>query len=102
MDKSKDENISNHGYINISILWIYRIYRRHIDEYFKKQYLWNQGLANLDFDDNKTRFITNDYILSVIRQDDFQNGNPKTNQAKEKSWRKRPPQREEFFKTKAS
>ena len=64
--------------------------------------MWNQGLVNLDFDDNKTRFRTNDYILSVIRQDDFQSGNPKTNQAKEKSWRKRPPQREEFFKTKAS
>ena len=26
----------------------------------------------------------------------------KTNQAKEKSWRRRQPQREEFFKTKAS
>ena len=33
--------------------------------------VWNQGLVNLDFDDNKTRFKTNDYILSVIRQDDF-------------------------------
>ena len=39
--------------------------------------LWNQGLVNLDFDDNKTRFKTNDYISSVIRQDDFQSGNPK-------------------------
>ena len=29
--------------------------------------LWNQGLVNFDFDDNKTRFRTNDYILSVIR-----------------------------------
>ena len=37
MDKSKDENISNHEYINTSILWIYRIYRRHIDEYFRKK-----------------------------------------------------------------
>ena len=45
----------------------------------------NQGLVNLDFDDNKTRFRTNDHISSVIRQDDFQSGNPKTNQAKEKS-----------------
>ena len=59
--------------------------------------MWNQGLVNLDFDDNKTRFRTNDHISSVIRQDDFQSGNPKTNQAKEKSWRRRPPQREEFF-----
>ena len=39
--------------------------------------LWNQGLVNLGFDDNKTRFRTNDYISSVIRQDDFQNGNHK-------------------------
>ena len=39
--------------------------------------LWNQGLVNLGFDDNKTRFRTNDYISSVIRQDDFQNDNHK-------------------------
>ena len=39
--------------------------------------MWNQGLVNLDFDDNKTRFRTNDHILSVIRQDDFQSGNYK-------------------------
>ena len=64
--------------------------------------LWNQGLVNLDFNDNKTRFKTNDHISSVIRQDDFQSDNSKTNQAKEKSWRRRPPQREEFFKTKVS
>ena len=41
------------------------------------RYLWNQGLVNLDFDDNKTRFGTNDYILSVIRQKDFQSCNQK-------------------------
>ena len=29
-------------------------------------YVWNQGLVNLDFDDNKTRFGTNDYILNMI------------------------------------
>ena len=40
-------------------------------------FVWNQGLVNLDFDDNKTRFRTNDYISSVIRQDDFQSGNHK-------------------------
>ena len=34
-------------------------------------------MVNLDFDDNKTRFITNDHISSVIRQDDFQSGNHK-------------------------
>ena len=34
-------------------------------------------MVNLDFDDNKTRFRTNDHISSVIRQDDFQSGNHK-------------------------
>ena len=34
-------------------------------------------MVNLDFDDNKTRFGTNNYISSVIRQDDFQSGNHK-------------------------
>ena len=34
-------------------------------------------MLNLDFDGNKTRFRTNDYISSVIRQDDFQSGNHK-------------------------
>ena len=34
-------------------------------------------MVNLSFDDNKTRFRTNDYISSVIRQDDFQSGNHK-------------------------
>ena len=43
----------------------------------KRGRLWNQGLVNLDFDDNKTRFRTNDYISSVIRQDDFQSSNHK-------------------------
>ena len=39
--------------------------------------VWNQGLVNLGFDDNKIRFRTNDYISSVIRQDDFQGSNHK-------------------------
>ena len=39
--------------------------------------MWNQGLDNLDFDDNKIRFKTNDYISSIIMQDDFQSGNHK-------------------------
>ena len=39
--------------------------------------MWNQGLVNPNFDDNKTRFGTNDYISSVIRQDDFQSDNHK-------------------------
>ena len=40
-------------------------------------FMWNQSLVNLDFDDNKTRFRTNNHISSVIRQDDFQSGNHK-------------------------
>ena len=39
--------------------------------------VWNQGLVNLGFNDNKTWFGTNDYILSVIRQEDFQSDNHK-------------------------
>ena len=39
--------------------------------------MWNQGLVNLGFDDNKTRFRTNDYISSMIRQGDFKSGNHK-------------------------
>ena len=64
--------------------------------------LWNQGLVNLDFDDNKTRFKTNDYISSMICKTISKVAITKTNQAKEKSWRRRPPQREVFFKTQAS
>ena len=45
--------------------------------WFIKEDLWNQGLVNLDFDDNKIKFRTNDHISSVIRQDDFQSGNHK-------------------------
>ena len=40
-------------------------------------YMWNQSSVNLGFDDNKTRFETNDYISSVIRQEDFQSSNHK-------------------------
>ena len=43
----------------------------------EQRLVWNQGLVNLDFDDNKTRFRLNDYISSVIRQDNFQSGNHK-------------------------
>ena len=43
----------------------------------KQWKVWNQCLVNLGFADNKTRFRTNDYISSVIRQDDFQSGNHK-------------------------
>ena len=34
-------------------------------------------MVNLGFDDNKTKFRTNNYISSVIRQDDFQSKNHK-------------------------
>ena len=40
-------------------------------------YCENQSLVNLGFDNNKTRFETNDYISSVIKQEDFQSGNHK-------------------------
>ena len=40
-------------------------------------------MVNLDFDDNKTRFRTNDHISSVIREDDFQNGNHKHKSSQE-------------------
>ena len=39
--------------------------------------MWNQSLVNLKFDDNKIRFGTNDYVLSVIMQEDFHNDNHK-------------------------
>ena len=48
----------------------------------QRKEMWNQDLVNLSFDDNKTRFRTNDYILSVIRQDDFQSGNHKDKSSK--------------------
>ena len=51
--------------------------------------VWNQSLVNFDFDDNKIRFRTNDYISSVIRQDDFQSDNYKDKSNKKKSWRRR-------------
>ena len=51
--------------------------------------LWNQSLINLDFDDNKIRFRTNNYISSVIRQDDFQSGNHKDKSSQEKIMKKK-------------
>ena len=37
-DICHDENIGNYGYIGTSILRIYWIYQRYIDEYFGKKY----------------------------------------------------------------
>ena len=34
----KDENIDNYGYIDIQILWIYRINWGNIDKYFDIKY----------------------------------------------------------------
>ena len=46
-------------------------------------------MVNLDFDDNKTRFSTNDYISSVIRQNDFQNGNHKDKSSQKEIMKKK-------------
>ena len=54
-----------------------RKYKKHIWQPNAILYLWNQNLVNLSFDDNKTKFKTNYYILSMFRQDDFQSGNHK-------------------------
>ena len=51
--------------------------------------LWNQGLVNLGFDDNKTKFRTNDYISSVFRQDDFQSGNHKDKSSQKEIMKKK-------------
>ena len=59
-------------------------------------------MVNLDFDDNKTRFRTNDHISSVIRQDDFQSGNHKDKSSQMRNHEEEDHLKEEFFKTKAS
>ena len=46
-------------------------------------------MVNLGFDDNKTRFITNDYISSVIRQYDFQSGNHKDKSSQKEIMKKK-------------
>ena len=58
---------------------LYKIYENNFEQlkYVLMKHLWNQGLVNLDFDDNKIRFETNDYISSVIRQEDCQSGDHK-------------------------
>ena len=64
--------------------------------------MWNQGLVNLGFDDNKQglelMIIFQVWLGKMISKVAI----TKTNQAKEKSWRRRPLQREVFFKTQAS
>ena len=51
--------------------------------------MWNQGLVNLNFDDNKIKFRTNDYISSVFRQDDFQSNNHKDKSSQRKIIKKK-------------
>ena len=46
-------------------------------------------MVNLGFDDNKTKFETNDHISSVTKQDDFQSGNHKDKIKPEKINRKK-------------
>ena len=48
----------------------------------KKGRLWNQGLVNFSFNNNKTRFRSNNYISSVFSQDDFQSDNHKDKSSK--------------------
>ena len=59
--------------------------------------LWNQGLVNLSFDDNKTRFRTNDYISSVIRQDNFQSGNHKDKSSQREIMKKKKTSKRSVF-----
>ena len=59
--------------------------------------LRNQGLVNLDFDDNKTRFRTNDYISSVIRQDNFKSGNHKDKSSQGKIMKKKTTSKRSVF-----
>ena len=65
--------------------------------YFLIQKLWNQGLVNLGFDDNKIRFKTNDYISSVIRQDDFQSGNYKDKSSQREIMKKKKTSKRSVF-----
>ena len=65
--------------------------------YFLIQKLWNQDLVNLGFDDNKIRFKTNDYISSVIRQDDFQSGNYKDKSSQREIMKKKKTSKRSVF-----
>ena len=54
-------------------------------------------MVNLDFDDNKTRFRTNDYIPSVIRQDDFKSGNHKDKSSQREIMKKKTTSKRSVF-----
>ena len=64
---------------------------------FPKLKVWNKSLVNLGFDDNKTRFRTNDYISSVIRQDDFQSGNHKDKSSQREIMKKKTTSKRSVF-----
>ena len=55
-------------------------------------------MINLDFDDNKTRFRINDYISSVIRQDDFQSDNHKDKSSQGEIMKKKTTSKRSVFK----
>ena len=46
-------------------------------------------MVNFGFNDNKIRFRTNDYISSVVKQDDFQSGNQKDKSNQRKIMKKK-------------
>ena len=54
-------------------------------------------MVNLGFDDNKTRFRTNDYVSSVIRPDDFQSGNHKDKSSQREIMKKKKTSKRSVF-----
>ena len=64
--------------------------------------MWNQGLVNLGFDDNKQGLELMIIFQVWLGKPIFKMAITKTNQAKKKSLIRRRPQREVFFKTQAS
>ena len=65
-------------------------------------FLWNQGFVNLNFDKTKQSLELMIIFQVWLGKTISKVAITKTNQAKEKSWRRRRPQREVFFKTQAS
>ena len=54
-------------------------------------------MVNLDFDDNKTKFRTNDHISNVIRQYDFQSGNHKDKSSQSEIMKKKTTSKKRVF-----
>ena len=59
--------------------------------------MWNQGLVNLGFDENKIRFRTNDHLSSVFRQDNFQSSNRKDKSSKREIIKKKKTSKKSVF-----